>query len=210
MSHVALVGDSIFDNGAYVAGGPDVIRQLRARLPSGWRATLGAVDGSVSSDVGSQLARLPRDVTHLVVSAGGNDALGHLGILEESARSAAEVLGRLSEIREDFHRQYARMLEGMLALEKPTVLCTIYDPCFPDLRTQRSATAALTLFNDVITRLAGQCRVPLIDLRVLFDDPACYANPIEPSVIGGEKLAEVICRILTQHEFRAGHAVVYT
>ena len=49
--HVVLIGDSIFDNGAYVAGGPDVVTQLRERLPQGWRATLGAVDGAV---------RLPR------------------------------------------------------------------------------------------------------------------------------------------------------
>lgn len=42
MPHVALLGDSIFDNAAYVAGGPDVAWQLRERLPEGWRATLNA------------------------------------------------------------------------------------------------------------------------------------------------------------------------
>src|SRR5690349_5483722 len=31
--HVVLLGDSIFDNAAYVGGGPDVITQLRAALP---------------------------------------------------------------------------------------------------------------------------------------------------------------------------------
>jgi len=29
MNHIVLLGDSIFDNAAYVAGGPDVVRQLR-------------------------------------------------------------------------------------------------------------------------------------------------------------------------------------
>lgn len=33
MPHVVLLGDSIFDNTAYVAGGPDVAWQLRERLP---------------------------------------------------------------------------------------------------------------------------------------------------------------------------------
>jgi AraC-like DNA-binding protein len=42
MIHIVLLGDSIFDNAAYVAGGPDVVRQLRDTLPSGWRATLNA------------------------------------------------------------------------------------------------------------------------------------------------------------------------
>src|SRR5689334_2118739 len=45
MTHVVLIGDSVFDKGAYVAGGPDVVRQLRGVLPGGWRATLTAVDG---------------------------------------------------------------------------------------------------------------------------------------------------------------------
>jgi hypothetical protein len=36
MPHVVLLGDSTFDNAAYVAGGPDVPTQLRARLPHDW------------------------------------------------------------------------------------------------------------------------------------------------------------------------------
>src|SRR5687767_239110 len=68
MPHVVLLGDSIFDNAAYIDGGQDVITQLRGKLPAGWRATLGAVDGSVMADIGRQLDRLPSDATHLVVS----------------------------------------------------------------------------------------------------------------------------------------------
>ena len=47
MAHLCLLGDSIFDNAAYVGGGPDVVTQLRAALPTGWKATLLAVDGAV-------------------------------------------------------------------------------------------------------------------------------------------------------------------
>ena len=46
MPHVVLVGDSILDNGSYTRGGPDVVSQVRALLPSGWKATLVALDGS--------------------------------------------------------------------------------------------------------------------------------------------------------------------
>src|SRR5688500_14337329 len=53
--HVVLLGDSIFDNGAYVSGGPDVVAHLRAMLPRGWEATLLAVDGAVIDDVFRQL-----------------------------------------------------------------------------------------------------------------------------------------------------------
>ncbi|HEY0493997.1 MAG TPA: SGNH/GDSL hydrolase family protein, partial [Candidatus Dormibacteraeota bacterium] len=77
MKHVVLLGDSVFDNAAYVGGGPDVVTQLRQRLPSGWRASLLAVDGSVIASIAQQLARLPADASHLVISVGGNDALGY-------------------------------------------------------------------------------------------------------------------------------------
>ncbi len=73
---VVLLGDSIFDNGVYVAGGPDVRQQLEERLPQGWESTLLAVDGDVTSDVYVQVERLPSRATHLVISTGGNDALG--------------------------------------------------------------------------------------------------------------------------------------
>jgi len=75
MPRVILLGDSIFDNAAYVAGGPAVVQQLQAGLPVGWEAILRAVDGAVTTDVPRQLQGLPQQST-LIVSVGGNDALG--------------------------------------------------------------------------------------------------------------------------------------
>jgi hypothetical protein len=40
MSHLALIGDFIFDNGAYTGCGPDVVTQVRGLLPKEWAATL--------------------------------------------------------------------------------------------------------------------------------------------------------------------------
>ena len=50
--HIVLLGDLVFDNGAYIGKGPDVVTQLKAVLPTGGKATLLAVDGSVTSGVG--------------------------------------------------------------------------------------------------------------------------------------------------------------
>ena len=70
--HIVLLGDSIFDNGAYVRRGePDVVRPLRDKLPAGAKATLAAVDGATAADVRRQLERLPAGATHLIVSAVG-------------------------------------------------------------------------------------------------------------------------------------------
>lgn len=201
VSHVVLLGDSIFDNAAYVRGGPPVIEQLRSRLPRGWRATLLAVDGSTTHDVHVQLDKLPPDASHLVVSAGGNNALGHVGILGEGARSAAEVLGRLADVSERFQRLYREMLRAVLAGNLPTAVCTVYYPRFPDPALRRIAKAALAVFNDVIIREAFEAGVPLIDLRLVCSEAGDYANEIEPSAAGGEKIAGAILELLEGHDF---------
>lgn len=192
MTHVVLLGDSVFDNGAYVAGGPDVLAQLREMLPQGWCVSLNALDGSGVRDVYAQLDRIPNDATHLVVSAGGNDALGEAAFLEERAGSVAEVMAKLADVREQFGTRYRSMLDLVLGRELPTAVCTIYDPRFPDADLRRIATVALTVFNDVITREAFARHVVLIDLRLICADDEDFANPIEPSVQGGEKIARAV------------------
>ena len=209
MSHVVLLGDSIFDNAAYVGGGPDVIRQLRDRLPAGWRATLCAVDGAVTRDVQRQLECVPGDATNLVISVGGNDALGHSGVLEEGARSMAEAIWRLADIRETFARSYGSMLELVLRSGLPTAVCTIYDGRLPDLRQRRLGVTALTVFNDSITRHAFARGLPLIDLRLVSSEDADYANPIEPSVQGGGKIATAIAAMLARHNFSTERSSVF-
>lgn len=200
MPHVVLLGDSIFDNAAYVPGEPDVVKQLAAALPPGWRATLAAVDGAVTTGVERQLGSVPRDATHLVLSIGGNDALGHIDILERRAASAAEVLDLLADIAARFEERYRATLDRVLALGLPLTVCTIYEGALPDPAMQRRASTALIVFNDAILRSAADAGVDVIELRLLFTDPADYANPIEPSTRGGAKIAQAIVRMLTESD----------
>ena len=208
--HVVLLGDSVFDNGAYVGGGPDVVAQLRERLPRGSKATLLAVDGSVASGVERQLARLPEGATHLVVSTGGNDALGHVDILQEGASTAAEVLERLGEVSRHFERNYRLMVGALRARRLPSALCTIYYPRFTNALMQRLAVAALTHFNDPIVRAAFTNGLPLVDLRLVCDSEDDYANPIEPSARGGAKIAAAVARLVAEHDFSRGRTEVFT
>ncbi len=88
MTRLVLLGDSIFDNAVYVAGGPAGIDQVRQNLPTGWQASLLAVDGDTSTDAPQQIQGLPSDATHLVLSVGGNDARNCLPQLDAPATSA--------------------------------------------------------------------------------------------------------------------------
>jgi hypothetical protein len=192
VGHVVLLGDSIFDNAAYVAGAPDVVRQVRQRLPQGSRATLAAVDGSTIGDVRGQLREVPADATHLVLSVGGNDALGRSDFLATPARSTAEALSSLADIGDEFECDYLAMLADVLTRRLPTAICTVYYPRFPDAALQKVAVAALTVFNDCIVRAAFAHGLPLLDLRLICSEETDYANPIEPSAQGGEKIARAI------------------
>lgn len=211
MPNVVLLRDSIIDNRAYVRPDePDVVAQLADLLPDGWRATLLAIDGSVTSDVARQLAHLPADASHIVISSGGNDALGHIDILGSAARSAADVLARLADMAEVFARDYHAMIQAVTAAGLPVVACTIYEGSFPDPTLQRLAATALMVFNDAIVREAARARIPLIDLRTVCREPADYANPIEPSAIGGAKVARAIARIVQAHDFTMRVTTLHT
>lgn len=202
MAHVVLLGDSIFDNKSYVgAGGKDVVAHLREAIPADWRATLKAIDGSVTGNVSHQLSDVPETATHLIISVGGNDALRNTDVLQMRADSAAQVLNEMANRAERFEQDYSEMLRTVLAKKLPTALCTIYFPNFPDAQIQRIAVAALATFNDAIIRQAILNNLPLLDLRLICSEKADYANPIEPSDIGGRKIAQKIFELIEKHDF---------
>jgi hypothetical protein len=201
MPHLILLGDSIFDNATYTSGGPDVVSQVRKVLPPEWAASLLAVDGSTTTNVPDQISRLPKDATHLVLSVGGNNALtdaSRLGISLFAAQSApsGDPLRSLADVSDDFEAGYRSAVGACLDTHLPLSVCTIYNGCFPDAAYQRIAAVALTVFNDVILRVATEHRLPIIDLRFICTSAGDYANPIEPSSVGGEKIARTIVELV--------------
>jgi hypothetical protein len=196
MRHVVLLGDSVFDNGAYLRGGPDVVTQLREALPHGWRATLRAVDGATVPQIDAQLSRVPTDASHLVVSVGGNDALRHAYLLGRPATTVVDVLERLADAVEPFAAAYTAMLHRVLQHGRAVVVCTIYDGRL-EPGVARAGRTAVALFDDAIQRAAGAAGVPVVELRDLCIADDDYANPIEPSVRGGAKIAAAIASVVT-------------
>jgi hypothetical protein len=209
MKHIVLLGDSIFDNAAYVNGGPDVIKQLRSPLPQGWQATLLAVDGSVTTDVIKQLPKIPASATHLIVSVGGNDGLSRADILQRKARSVGDAVDQLATLRAEFCQNYRRTLTALLSVNKPLAVCTVYDPHFPEPLMQRLTTTALNIFNDCILREAITHGLPVLDLRLICTEPVDYANEIEPGVPGGKKIAAGILNLVQNHDFSCARTAIY-
>lgn len=192
MPHLILLGDSIFDNAAYVPGGPAVIEHVRRVLPAEWQATLLAIDGAVVSSVLRQLERLPEDATHLVLSVGGNNALWTAGnLFSLQPASLRHGLEEVAAVRGEFAAEYRSLVAELRKTGKPLAVCTIYD-AIPGLGA--AEIAGLCVFNDIITRTAFSVGSTLIDLRLVCNERTDYStiSPIEPSAAGGGKIARAI------------------
>ncbi len=209
MPHVVLLGDSILDNGRYVAGGSPIVEQLRARLPDSWQVTLLARDGAIIRGVFAQLEQLPGNATHLVVSAGGNDALEHSPLVNVPAAEGVTLLSELVAAQQDFERDYGELVRRLVERGLPTIGCTIYD-AVPGLKSEERM--ALSLFNDVIVRQLVAARNAVLDLRGVCVEPRDYAaiSPIEPSEIGGNKIAMALQRALRSDGSSAAAAAIYS
>ena len=117
------------------------------------------------------------------------------------------------------------MLDSVLSHDLPTTVCSIYYPklfsqslnrlesYLPRIvdakKLQQMVMAAETIFNDIILFETFKRNLPLIDLRVLCNKDEDFANPIEPSAIGGLKIAERIRTIVLRHDFNKANSVVY-
>ena len=225
MKHIILAGDSIFANQRYVPGEPDVSNQLQGLMDEGDKVSLLAVDGHVINNVEGQLRNLPNDTTHLVISVGGNNAMRKLNELSRATRNIGDGFLKFHDLRKSFESDYIEMLTNALSFNIPTTLCTIYHPCFnhSDMERvsdymeygvksetiQKMAMTALPIFNDIIFQEAVNFNLPVIDLRLIFNDKSDYANPIEPSAIGGLKMAKVIREVVYKHDFLSNNTTVY-
>lgn len=172
LEKIKTIGDAYM-----VADGLPVIDLLKNDLSPGDQATLLAVDGDSIQDIDSQIQRLPRDASHLFISVGGNDTLQYASLLVQSNQSAPKMLDAIATMKAEFDRNYQQMLSAVLSLDKPTVLCTIYDQCpLLDPAMRLLEFTALSMFNDCITRQAIQAGLPLIDLRVICNEVTDYST----------------------------------
>ena len=206
---IALVGDSILDNAAYVGDGGDVAFHLRSLLPATVEVELIARDGSRVEQIEAQLGRVPDDATHIVISAGGNDAIDSLGYFDMPVSNVAEALRAAADLHDTFRYRYRSLMACAASRRQRVTVCTIYEPRFDESDMQRAASVALTVFNDVILGESGAARIPVLDLRRVCTKAQDYANPIEPSATGGRKIAQALTRFVTDADMADHGILVY-
>lgn len=198
--HIVLAGDSIFDNDVYVPDGPGVLQQMRDAIPDEWSAYKIAVDGDCISDVMRQTKNLPSGTTDLILSVGGNDALGYSDLLREVG-SLGDLERVLREPVAEFSADYGALLDLLAPLPPRLRVCTIYTAIpFAEALFRAFAPTAIAAFNGAIMGEAAKRGVPVVRLDLVCTEPDDYSalSPIEPSVKGGQKIVDALLMDLSR------------
>mgnify|MGYP001160075597 CR=1 FL=1 len=199
MNKVVLFGDSIIDNKIYVNHGEFSVLEHLENI-SNYEYIQVAYDGHTTFDVQNKQLHLSTIVkpSHIVLSVGGNDLLQNLSYLSKSPVSNVNeaVSGIQQHIFEPLEQRFETIIEELSSQRANLLICTVYEG---DLgRTDEfkdvldSSKIMVSSFNDIVYKTAKKYNADVLELREIFISSDDYANPIEPSHIGGEKLAKSI------------------
>ena len=193
---LALLGDSILDNAPYTSPEPNTTEHLQKRLGADWSVKLLARDGAVMTSVSDQLRRLDGTPDVAVLSIGGNDAFGQVGLLERPEMPADQLLDELLTFADRFARQYEEVARAVAERAEHTLLCTIYEVPLGTPRRGRLARAPLGMLNDRIIRIGSRLGVGVLELRTVCTDPGDFTQQIEPSAQGAARIAQAIADVV--------------
>jgi lysophospholipase L1-like esterase len=206
---LVLLGDSILDNWPYTRPEPDTTTRLERLLGQDWSVRRVAQDGATMADLGFQLGRLEGRATQTVLSIGGNDATLHIGLLERRDTSAAELLGELVAIADEFERRYQAAARAVAERAERTLLCTIYEAPLEPPILARLARAPLGVLNDRILRTGAALGLDVLELRSVCREPGDFVGQIEPSARGAARIAGAIAAVVQGGEtLRSGRVFV--
>jgi lysophospholipase L1-like esterase len=159
-----------------------------------------------------------QNASHTIVSIGGNDLLHNISFLQTTSE-LSEVMGKDArigkwgarelnptrnkvfeetyfEIIKPFTKQYGTIVANLSNHRAKLLLCTVYEGDLVDSDefsdVNNSSKTMVSVFNDIVYRTANKYDADVLELREIFVSSEDYANPIEPSHIGGGKLAKAI------------------
>ena len=198
-NNVLLLGDSVIDNKRYVQDSEySVLEHLQNNSKDTFIQI--ACDGDTTHDVINKQAKVQsiKKASHIVLSIGGNDMLYNLSFLttnKPTLRNEA-FIDVYNEIFQPLEVRYETIVKNFASQRANLLLCTVYEGDlgrseeFKDVLD--SSKIMVSSLNDIIYKTASRYNAEVLELRNIFTSSEDYANPIEPSHIGGEKLAKKI------------------
>ena len=188
--HVVLLGDALLEAYSSIDKTPGKFEDdLLPGSRNQWK--ISVVSAAEVERAGSSLA-LPRDATHAVIFIEGNHAIERSGLLDSRPDAYGHTLEQLTLAADEFERTLEGLIHVAQAARLVIMVCTMFLPNYKDPARQRTACAALAVFNDRVTKRAAEARASLVDLRLICNEPGDYDKPTQLSRSGLRKAANVI------------------
>jgi len=187
---IILLGDSVFKNEDYVEEGKSVyslLTQQKERNVYNY-----AVDGSTIVDVYNQINQIPIDLnnenTTIFLSVGGNDIYEKF-VEKENINENSETLGAMFSA-------YKKLVKSIQAkMNKSNIV--LLDIYYPHSIKLKPYIPILRTWNDHLEKYANDSSNKISDLLKISEiniDPADFVFDIEPSEMGGEKIANFVLK----------------
>jgi len=177
---IILLGDSILKNNSYVLKGQSVQELLATKTDA--QVYCFAINDSTIIDAINQVNSLPQHLnepsTIIVLSVGGNDIL----------RSGGG--GSLSSI----FRQYMYLIE-LLKTRMDKVKIVMINLYYPIDEKYKTYYSDIGKWNELVGAYATDNALKVLDVSTILTKEDDFTSEIEPSYIGGEKLANAIASI---------------
>lgn len=177
-----LMGDSVLNNSLYVPPGKSVADFLA--LDENILVTNLAKNDAEITDVYNQLSELKNPVTTdnrtIFLSVGGNDILS--AIEKDSTTS-------LEPIFTDY-----KNLVGTIIKMTPKSKLVLMDLYYPRNRENENNYKIIQVWNSMINQYSLDNNIELFKISNLLTEPEDFTQNIEPSAIGGKKLAEAMTK----------------
>ena len=149
-----------------------------------------------------------KDITHVVLSIGGNDVRVEIF----SCYGNTEELIKKLKTNDVFIGNYKKAVEEVLKIKPNVILVIVYRPGPGFLLPLKSINLLFEEFAPKMIDFAREKSIPVIDLSRTFDplDSSHYGTtPIEPSNESGMFIAELVNTVLNDYDFEYGSSKVY-
>lgn len=175
---IILVGDSILKNNSYVLEENSVEILLSKKTDA--HVYCFAVNDSTIKDAKEQVNILPQHLnkpsTHIFLSIGGNDILKGIDPVSSIFRQYMELVYLMKE----------RMDKTKI------VLINLY---YPTDEKYEKYYSSVKKWNELVGAYAEDNHLKVLDASTILFKEGDFTSEIEPSIIGGEKLANQIVSI---------------
>ena len=181
-NQIVLLGDSVLNNASYVPKGQSVYDLLVSKSNNSNKVLNLAKDNATIVDLYSQLDKIPLELnnanTYVFISAGGNNLL-------QQQKSNENELQLFSN-----YMNFVKSLRTRLNGVKINIL-NLYLPANP---RYESYAKVVDTWNELLKTNSFKIGeiYNVLDIHALLQSPEDFVYDIEPSAVGGEKIANLI------------------